>query len=230
MDGLIKHSAGDENKTPNAKDDKEISAIFQWSRSEIDRVTSFAHGRKQKIIKETALKLEGKISTDTIAIEIIIQLRDIVSPRLIHGCLDDKYKQKYRSENAKKQKKTQDLAAKVPLNEEMIPEVLLDAQSGTLVESLPSFNSTKNNLECPACRSKEMKIMELEDTLQKTTQLSAAENLVSNRKTRFTAVKDLHETMIAKAFQKCNRSCDLIFNAYNVLEGVKPDTLQGDYT
>src|SRR5689334_12373266 len=107
MDEIIGNSIVDE-KVSGVISDREVSAIFQWSRSEIDRVTSFAHGRKQKIIKETAVKLEGKIPSDTIAMEIVIQLRDIVSVRLIRECLDDKYKQKYRSENAKKQKKTQD--------------------------------------------------------------------------------------------------------------------------
>jgi hypothetical protein len=127
MDEIIGDSTEDE-KASSVIVDKEISGIFQWSRSEIDKVTSFAHGMKQKIIKETAVKLEGKIATDTIAMEIVIQLGDIVSQRLIHECLDEKYKQKYRSENAKKQKKTQDLAAKVPLNAETTSNLLIDTQ------------------------------------------------------------------------------------------------------
>ena len=100
------------------KREKEISSIFQWTKFEIGRITSFAHGKKQQIIKETASKLEGKIPMDTIAMEIVIQLQGMVSPRLIHKCLDEKYKQKYRYENAKKQKITQGLAAKVPLDEQ----------------------------------------------------------------------------------------------------------------
>jgi hypothetical protein len=227
VDEIANHSTENENETPEPNGDK-VSAIFQWCRSQIDNVTSFAHGRKQKIIKETALKLEGKISTDTIAMEIVVQLQGMVSPRLIHECLDEKYKQKYRSDNAKKQKKARSLAAKAPLNEEMTSKVQLDAQGHTLAEHLPSFNSTKIDLECPACRSKENKIMELEDALQKTAKMSMTESLVSYKKTRFTALKDLHETMFAKAFQKCNRSCVLVFNSYNVLEDVQPDTLQGD--
>jgi hypothetical protein len=100
MDEIIHHST--DESVSGVKVDREVSAIFQWSRSEIVKVTSIAHGMKQKIIKETALKLEEKIPIDTIAMEIVIQLQGLVSSRLIHKCLDKKYKQKHRSENAKK--------------------------------------------------------------------------------------------------------------------------------
>jgi len=51
-----------------------------------------------------AKDLEGKVPTDTISIEIVNQLRGRVSERFVHICLDNKYKQKYRAENAKKRK------------------------------------------------------------------------------------------------------------------------------
>jgi hypothetical protein len=47
MDEIIGGSTGDE-KVSSAISDKEVSAIFQWSRSEIDKVTSIAHGMKKK--------------------------------------------------------------------------------------------------------------------------------------------------------------------------------------
>jgi hypothetical protein len=72
-----------------------------------------------------ARDLEGKIPTDEISSEIIHQLHGRVSQRLIHDCLDEKYKKKHRIENARKQKKNQeqDLAAldkAVPLNSEIV--------------------------------------------------------------------------------------------------------------
>jgi hypothetical protein len=51
-----------------------------------------------------AKDLEGKIPTDTISVEIVNQLRGRVSQQFIHNCLEMKYKQKHRIENAKKQK------------------------------------------------------------------------------------------------------------------------------
>jgi hypothetical protein len=75
-----------------------------------------------------AKNLEGKIPTDTISIEIINQLRGQVSERFIRECLDEKYKQKVRVENARKQKyqtrqEEEDkasgkLAAVTPLNQD----------------------------------------------------------------------------------------------------------------
>ena len=60
---------------------------------------------KKQIVKDLANNLEGKIPTDTISIEIVNQLRDKVSERFIHNCLDEKYKQKSQVENARRQKK-----------------------------------------------------------------------------------------------------------------------------
>jgi hypothetical protein len=63
-----------------------------------------------------------KIRTDTICVEIVNQLRGQVSDRFIRECLDEKYKQKVRVENARKQqskkdKETDKLAAVTPLNQ-----------------------------------------------------------------------------------------------------------------
>jgi hypothetical protein len=51
-----------------------------------------------------AKELEGKVETDTISKKIVKQLKDIVSPSFIRECLDEKYKQKVRVDNAKKKK------------------------------------------------------------------------------------------------------------------------------
>jgi hypothetical protein len=159
--------------------------------------------------------------------QIVIQLKDIVSQRLIHECLDEKYKQEYRSENAKKQKKAQDLAAKVPLNEETITSnVLLDTQGNTLIEpSGFNYDSAEYEPACLNCESRNLKILELQDALRKTTKLSIAENVLP--KGKFRVLKE-DEATIVDAFEKCSTCCYLIFNADGVLASVRPDTSQVD--
>jgi hypothetical protein len=101
--------------------DEEIVSLFEDARQELAKVDEDAKERKKDIVK----KLEGKIPTDTICIEIVTQLKspapEKVSERFIRECLPEKYKQKNRIENAKKQKKKQEekenkLAAETPLN------------------------------------------------------------------------------------------------------------------
>jgi hypothetical protein len=80
-----------------------------------------------------AKDLEGKVPTHTISIEIVNQIRGRVSERFIHECLDDKYKQKYRAENAKKRRNKEDekgnqeknLAAVALLNRETKKKIML---------------------------------------------------------------------------------------------------------
>ncbi|MFZ0513106.1 MAG: hypothetical protein WAM14_15965 [Candidatus Nitrosopolaris sp.] len=94
----------------------EISLCFQAAIKKLDKVDADAKKEKTHIVQDLSKALEGKISTDRIAIEIVHQLRGKVSERLIHDCLDEKYKEKHRVENARKQRKhqsTEDLAALV---------------------------------------------------------------------------------------------------------------------
>ena len=80
-----------------------------------------------------AKDLEGKVPTHTISIEIVNQLRGRVSERFIHECLDDKYKQKYRAENAKKRRNKEEekgnqeknLAAVALLNRETKRKIMI---------------------------------------------------------------------------------------------------------
>ncbi|MER5174860.1 MAG: hypothetical protein ABJB76_03815 [Candidatus Nitrosocosmicus sp.] len=109
--------------------DAEISFIFEDARNEIDQVKVQAKDQKKKIIIKTAKRLEGKIPTATISMEIVIQLRGKVSERFIRECLDEKYKQKSRVDNAKKQQKHHQqrqkelkLAVVTPLNPEIQKE------------------------------------------------------------------------------------------------------------
>ena len=84
-----------------------------------------------------AKNLEGKIRTDTICVEIVNQLRGQVSERFIRECLDEKYKEKVRVENARKQrpkkdKETDKLAAVTPLNQQEV--VAVDANGRTSIQ------------------------------------------------------------------------------------------------
>jgi hypothetical protein len=109
--------------------DETISSLFQDAVVKLDKVDTQAKESKKQIIIDLAKNLEGKIPTDTISIEIINQLRGQVSERFIRECLDEKYKQKVRVENARKQKyqirqEEEDkaggkLAAVTPLNQEV---------------------------------------------------------------------------------------------------------------
>ncbi|MFZ0513956.1 MAG: hypothetical protein WAM14_20280 [Candidatus Nitrosopolaris sp.] len=71
-----------------------------------------AKKEKTQIVQDLAKAIEGKIPTDRIAIEIVHQLWGKISERLIHDCLDEKYKEKHRVEDRKHQS-TEDLAALV---------------------------------------------------------------------------------------------------------------------
>jgi hypothetical protein len=103
----------------------ELYAVFEEAKSKLDNIDIRAKNEKKQVIIQLAKDLEGKVPTDTISIEIVNQPRGRVSERFIHECLDDKYKQKYRVENAKKRKNKeeekgneQNLAAVALLNRE----------------------------------------------------------------------------------------------------------------
>jgi hypothetical protein len=227
MGDTIINSIEDEIETHGNTNEKEVTAIFEWTRLEIDKITPFVNWKKQKIIKETALKLEGKIPTGTIAMEILKRLHGIVSERLIRNCLDEKYKVKYRSDNAKKQKKkNNDLAAKKPLSREMKPNMVHDTHWNTLNDD-SNYNSNSNSVDdkpaCPNCQLRESKISGLEDALRKATGKSSADTILPKK--NFYVFKE-HKPMITNALLKCNKCCYLLFNANNVLEGVIPDVFQ----
>ena len=89
-----------------------------------------------------AKNLEGKIPTDRIANEIVHQLHGKVSERLIHRCLDEKYKETHRVKNPRKQKRhedTEDLAAPVPLNDRQEKVVVIDTLGTVVIQPQPSI-------------------------------------------------------------------------------------------
>ena len=79
--------------------------LFDDARIKADKTDEQAKKEKKNIVKDLARDLEGKIPLETICIEIVNQLRGRVSERFIRESLEDRYKQEYRAENAKKQKK-----------------------------------------------------------------------------------------------------------------------------
>ena len=68
-----------------------------------------ASSKKKNIVLNFAKDLENKIRMDIISATIVKQLEDLVSESFIHECLDEKYKQKHKVENAKQQKKKKQL-------------------------------------------------------------------------------------------------------------------------
>jgi hypothetical protein len=135
--------------------EQEISLLFQAAIVKLDKIEAHAKKDKTQVIQDLARGLEGKIPTDTIALEIVHQLRGRISERMIHDCLDEKYKQKHRVENARKQKgnkkgDNENLAAPVPLNrsddtDQKNNEVLIDT-SGRVVSG-PQSPRSKTDAE-----------------------------------------------------------------------------------
>jgi hypothetical protein len=122
--------------------EQEISLCFKTAIEKLDRVDANAEKEKTQIVKDLAKTLEGKIPTDRIANEIVHQLHGKVSPRTIRNCLDEKYKERHRVANARKQKRkesTEDLAATVPLNsgetnQQEEKKVAIDTMGNEIVE------------------------------------------------------------------------------------------------
>ena len=127
--------------------EEEIISCFKAAIETLDRVDANAEKEKTQIVKDLAKDLEGKIPTDSICNEIVHQLHDKgVSPRTIRNCLDAKYKEKHRAENARKQKRkesTEDLAASVPLEQEKPKQQIAVTQDGNSV----IMNDTSTNTE-----------------------------------------------------------------------------------
>ena len=119
----------EKEETDEENSDAEISMLFQDAIVKLEEIKAYSNQQKKQIVVELAKDLEGKIPTDTICMEIVTQLRGRVSERFVRECLDEKYKQKPRVENARKQKKqnygedkeedTDELAAVAPLNQEL---------------------------------------------------------------------------------------------------------------
>jgi hypothetical protein len=102
--------------------DKEISCLFDEARSHLDNIENNSKQQKKQVVKDLAKRLEGKIPIDSICIEITNQLRGRISESFVRQCLDDKYKQRHRSDNAKKRYKEPN-----PIELEQVNDTLLAA-------------------------------------------------------------------------------------------------------
>lgn len=147
-----------------------------------------------------AKDLEGKIATDSISNEIVHQLRGKISETLIRS-LDEKYKEKHRVGNARKQKKkhesTDDLAASVPLNNGDIDvqenkKIIIDTSGNEISGPQPSvidYDSTteitasnpRDVANCEQCEIKDTRIRELEEVVIKTTKIAPANEIAEDK-------------------------------------------------
>lgn len=168
-----------------------VEVLFQNAIAElqqVQRIQRDARNKKKDIIKRLAKNLEGKIGTDLICIEITKKLTGIVSERFVRKCLEEKYKQSYRTENARKQKEkqhnTSSLAALVPLKSN--PDNSTKKKSTNIPKVSDAHGSDKATL-CPNCKklSEKLEIQmeekeELKAALLKATEVSTADKLLYN--------------------------------------------------
>jgi hypothetical protein len=166
--------------------EEQLCAVFEEAKSKLDNIDARAKNEKKQVIIQLAKHLEGKVPTDTISIEIVNQLRGIVSERFIHECLDSKYKQKYRAENAKKRKskeeekgKEEKLAALPLLNHETERKVIvIDNEGRSEVEGgdkSPKQHASDNVLE--DARTTTAKARSLELTVKQEDDINQPEDL-----------------------------------------------------
>jgi hypothetical protein len=85
--------------------EEKMSLLFENARIVLDAIDELAQEEKKNVVKDLAKHLEGMVRADTICIEIVNQLRGRVSERFVRECLEDKYKQQQKMQNARKQKK-----------------------------------------------------------------------------------------------------------------------------
>jgi hypothetical protein len=149
--------------------DDVISSIFEAAITKLDNIDSQAKKEKKQVIRELAKQLKGKIPLESISIEIVNQLRGRVSERLVHLSLDEKYKKKYRIENAlrkkekKEKEKKESLAALLLLNEESKEEkniavVTVDTTGNQLEQQKQEqekliLQPEEHNTKCNGCNA-----------------------------------------------------------------------------
>lgn len=135
---------------------KELSKLFQNARDVMEKLEASVKRDKKQIVVKLARNLKSWIQIDTICIEIVTHLRGQVSERFIRHCLDERYKQKVRIENARKQKRQNSLnhnkdgklAELVPLNHENgNSKVTLIETSGQAL--IQEDGNTKNKSSSP---------------------------------------------------------------------------------
>lgn len=97
--------------------EKDIVAIVENAIEKLNVVKENAQKENKQVVSDLAKHLEGIIPMNTICMEIILRLHGHLKPRTIRKYLDEKYKIKSKSDNARKQNNNQSsLAAPMPLN------------------------------------------------------------------------------------------------------------------
>lgn len=111
--------------------EKDIVTIVENAIEKLNVVKENAKKENKQIVSDLAKDFEGIIPMDTICAEIINRLDGHLSSRTIRKYLDEKYKVKYKMENARKQKKNSQssLAVQGPLNNEGGTVVVNDRNS-----------------------------------------------------------------------------------------------------
>jgi hypothetical protein len=230
----------------------EISQLFKNAIIKIDEIDKQAKKEKKSIVKDLARDLEGKIRQETICIEIVNQLCGRVSERFIRECLEDKYKQQSRANNAKKQKEVyayesyDDLAAVAPLKQQgeyakntkqtiTIPSSQAESIEGR-GDALPLTSITTQqasvdrisgqnrvgDAECESCKDKAFTIHELREALSGQTTLVTAEK-ISTSKIEFKIPKEKYQHL-NDAMKKSKDLVFIIFGKSGVFEYAVPDT------
>jgi hypothetical protein len=138
---------------------KKIDKVEAGAKKAKCQIEAQAKKAKSQIVQELARDLEGKIPTDEISSEIIHQLHGRVSQRLIHDCLDEKYKKKHRVENAQKQKKNQEqdsaaLNKPVPLNSKIVINTSGEQTVEPAAETRHPDRSAKTGIDAEASQSR----------------------------------------------------------------------------
>ena len=133
---------------------QEILSLCNEAIEQIRKVDANSKRQKKQIIIELAKNLEGKIPSNTISIEIVNQLRGLVSESFIHKCLDIKYKDNRRSQNAKQQNKHQSIELETKL-ENLLDEEEDDEKMKT--ETAPVVDDDGNNPALPVALDPEPK-------------------------------------------------------------------------
>ncbi len=137
---------------------EELEKIELEAIDKINEIKIEAKGKKKQIVIALAKSLEGEIPKDSICNTTVIRLKGKVDPRSIREYLPDKYKQKYRSENGKMQKKNkkpEKLAAITPLKlsievkkqqdedkKRLQPILLVNADSSTIIQKYDDNESS----------------------------------------------------------------------------------------
>ena len=90
--------------------EKDFSLFFTDPIAELNKLNkdeANTQKKKKQIVIDVASRLELKenVPRDTICRIMIKHLDGVVSARLVRECLPNEYKQEYKSENAKRQKK-----------------------------------------------------------------------------------------------------------------------------